>query len=419
MVEKSETGVSEVQHNETEGGSQKIDYSNLSVRDSIKESIKEIQDSTAEKTEKAASKGGDSADKPKTERQRDELGRFAEEKSVPAVDKQQKAPDIDSSQTSGTQEATTSEQQTAATTAAAAPASWSKDKHQLFASLAPDAQNYILQREHQMQEGVQQLKKGYEEIDAAVTPYREMIRRYGQTPGHTIRQLFEWNAALAGPNKAEAFRQLAQRFQIDLSQLAPQRQPQAMPGNGQQGVSDPMEPVIQDIRTWQQGIEAQLHMDRQSHWEREVQRAQTEISRWAAGKPHFERVRLTMQELVGLDQAAVSQGMAPRHGVLRQDGSVDLDRAYAKAVALDDELVAQVKAEEQTKREADARQQAADKAAQEASRKQAEADRAKKAGVSLKSGAAAGSTVKPAAGPKPGESVRETIQRSIREARGG
>ncbi len=390
-----------------------VDYKKLNIRDSVRESIKEIEKRDAAKprpeAEKAATTEADG-------RERDEHGRFiGKPGEQPPVDTQPKTADTTSSQTSVVPEATTSPQAPAATAALTAPSSWSKETHELFAQLPQPAKEYILKREQQMQEGVQQLKRSIEEIDVAVAPYRHMIRNIGQTEGQTIRQLFEWNAALAGPYKDQAFVQLAQRFQIDLSKLAPQHAPQATAQGGSQG--DPNQ-FAQQLEQWQRGIEQHLLSQQQQAQAREVQKATLEVQAWAQDKPHFERVRGIMQELVGIDQTSINQGLQPRHGIVRVDGSVDLDRAYRKAIALDDELADQVRNEELAQREAKARAGAEAAAKAKAAKEQEEAARAKKAGSSLRPGSLTSPAGKAQGKPPSGESVRDSIQRSLKEVRG-
>jgi hypothetical protein len=234
--------------------------------------------------------------------------------------------------------------------------------------------------------------------------------------------LFEWNTALAGPHKEQVFVQLAQRFGVDLSRIAPQRQP--VPGQ-QQGAQDPFAPVFQQLQSWQQTIEDRFQQQAQQQQMREVKKAEAEIKAWSEDKPHFDRVRLTMKELVAIDDQLVSVGQPSRFGIVKPDGSVDLDRAYKRAIALDDELAGQVAAEEQQKREAELRAkaeaEAKAKAQAELAKQAKEAEDAasrKKAGASLKPRAAGGPIGKTGSPNSRGESVRDTLRRSLKEASG-
>lgn len=424
MAEKSET--------EAGTNNEKApDFAKLSMRETIRHSYKEAEKREAEdartakqETDKQAESGTsrqrEPEDKPITKEPAEKLA------EKPAIDKSAASTDTTPAKTPEVIEATTSKQEPAATTPLSAPSSWSKEKHAVWAELPPTAQEYILERERQSQDGVQKLKRDYEDIDAAVHPYKDVIKRYNQSTGQTIRQLFEWNTALAGPHKEAAFAQLAQRFNIDLSKFAPQGQPQGTPnGRALQGIPDEFRPVLEDLRTRQAQTEAALQAERESTRSREVQRAAADIQTWAKDKPHFERVRASMQHLVGTDLQAQAQGLQAPFGIVRADGSVDLDRAYGHAVALDSELSATVRQEELAAREAAIRAEAeaktkaeADRAAKAAATERQDAERARKAGTSLRSGAATGPGGKPGAETPKGESVRDTLRRSLKEAGG-
>jgi hypothetical protein len=415
--------MAEEQTAETEidaGGDEAPDFSRLSVGETLRHAVKEATDRAAGKADTALAedKAGGAAD---AGRQRDERGRFApKDGDLPVkevIDSSKAVADTNPAKTTGVTEATTSPQAAAATTATA-PTSWSKDMHADWTALPPKVQDYIRLREQQSQDGVQQLKHGYAELDAAIAPYKQMIAGYGQTPGHTIRQLFEWNAALAGPYKEQAFEQLAQRFGIDLTRYSPQRQTPAATEGGQQGIQNPIEPVVQQLQAWQRGIEQQLISQQESVRQQEVRKAMIELQAWAADKPHFAQVRGTMQHLVGLDQAAINSGAEPPYGLMRPNGSVDLDRAYQKAIVLDDGLSAQVRAAELAAHQEKTRAEEAARVAQKALKDREALQRAKRAGVSLPPGSQTGPAGQASKAPPAGERVRDTILRSLKEAQG-
>ena len=386
-----------------------VDFSKLSLRETIQHSVKEIHERPAAVPELAdeAPAAGDAPDKTDEKgRVRDEAGRFAKVDKTETPADTEPQPDVKP-------EATPSEPPPPATTAKAAPSSWSSVKHSLFASAPSDLQDYILQREQEMQEGVRKLKEGYGDIDRAVDPYKDMIRQYGQTPAQAIRSLLEWNTALASPYKEEAFRQLAQRFQIDLSRLAPQQQ-LSPDGMMPQGVPDPMQPVLQDLQSWQGRVESQLAQTVQQQMA--AQQAAAEIQVWSKDKPHFEQVRHIMQDLVAMDQRAMQDG-GPRYGAIRPDGQVDLDATYRLAVSLHPELGSQAQAADLARREEELRAKARAEVEAEAKAKAKlaqEAARAKSAAVSLKPGTA-GAVGRAGDKTSHGESVRDTLRRSLKE----
>ena len=413
---KTETG-------EGAGGAKaEVDLTKVSLREAIQHSYKEIEKKSAEAEGAARQKADKQAKSGTSEQQVDEQKSAT---AKPAVDKSADPVDNAPAKTTEAPGATTPVSEPSATTALPAPSSWSKEKHPVWEGMTPEAKAYVLERERQSQDGVQQLKRSYEDLDAALAPHKELMKRAGQTAGQTVRQLLDWNTALAGPHKELAFAQLAQRFGVDVSKLAPQGQPQVATQGQQAGIPDQFRPVYDDLRTRQEKLEAELRDERAATRDREVRKAAADIQVWAKDKPHFEKVRGTMQTLVGADLQAQANGHPLPFGIVGADGSVDLDRAYSRAIVLDDELSATVRAEDQAKRDAAIRAEAeakakaeADKAAHKAAKDKEDAERARKAGTSLRPGSATGPGGKPGASVPKGEAVRDTIRRSLREVRG-
>ena len=124
---------------EIEAQTGETDYAKSSVRETLRSSIKEIEarpalDKEGSAGKKAETKQGEHD--PSQARERDDSGKFKPKEA--AVDKVAADDDTTSSQTSAKPEATTSEQPPAATTAHAAPSTWSKEKHALWAGLPPE-----------------------------------------------------------------------------------------------------------------------------------------------------------------------------------------------------------------------------------------------------------------------------------------
>jgi hypothetical protein len=297
----------------------------------------------------------------------------------------------------------------------APPLSWAKDQHPVWEKTPPEAQKYILKREQDMKAGVDQLKGQYQEFEAAVFPYRDTLKAIGQTPGQTFRNIMEWQKALKGPNKTQAFQQLAREFGIDLAQYAPQQQQQQ---NQQQ--TQGIDP--NGLRQWQENLQQQLFGTLQQQLEQQARTraAEAELQAWAKDKPHFDRVRGMMAQLVDADTQALNAGQSPKFGVLDLTGKADLDKAYNYAVRLDPDLMEEIEAKkrEEIAREAEAKAQAAaKKAAEEAERKRKEVEAAKAAGTGLKPGTSAGVSVQRSPAPVKGETARQTLQRTLRELR--
>ncbi|MGZ5029081.1 MAG: hypothetical protein ACXWAT_00550 [Methylobacter sp.] len=79
------------------------------------------------------------------------------------------------------------------------PASWSKDKHEVWGSLTPDAQEYIEHREKQMLDGIEQYKQGHQyaqDMQRTIAPYMESMQRFNVQPQQAIQNLFNAHIAL-------------------------------------------------------------------------------------------------------------------------------------------------------------------------------------------------------------------------------
>lgn len=262
------------------------------------------------------------------------------------------------------------------------PPGWTKEGKSAWSSLAPDIQKSVIKREEEFSNGIAQYStkaKAYDELDAVLSKRREEIKRFGVSEAQTIDRLFTWFEALSNPNveqKLNAFKALADNFGADLSRFAPQQQIQQTNIDNQQ---DQNTKVIQEFnqaldkrfgaidtkfQTWEQ----QLATQQQEAARRD---AETFINNWSKDKPHFNKVRT---EMFGLIQS----GAVP----LKQDGTLDLDTAYMRAVRANDEVYEIFKEEEAEKERQDAlKKQKAEKD---------KLEKARRAGSSLKSSAPTG-----------------------------
>jgi hypothetical protein len=370
-------------------------------------------------------KAGTTASIPQDDKARDDKGRFAPKdppeevhvepqvkpKGEPVEARVDKAPPQEDTTPAKEEPAASQE------TKLAPPISWAKDQHSAWEKAPPEVQKYILKREQDMKAGVDQLKNQYQEFESAVFPYRDTLKAIGQTPGATFRNMMEWQKALKGPDKARAFQQLAREFGVDLTPFAPQQQQQdsqAQPGQTPADLQGYLQSVMR------QELAPVFQTLQQREQETRTRAAEAELRAWAKDKPHFDRVRGSMLALVDGDMAFLNAGQPPRWGIADPTGKVDLDKAYDYAVRLDTDLMAEIEAKkrEEIARDAEAKAlAAAKKAAEEAERKRKEVEAAKAAGTSLKSGTSAGVSP-PRNSPLPkGESVRESLKRTLKELR--
>lgn len=287
------------------------------------------------------------------------------------------------------------------------PLSWTKQGRAIWDNLPPLAQQEVLKREADTQRGVEKLKEQYRELEEAVAPYKGMIHSMGRTTGAAIKGLFDWQMALAGPNKADAFRQLAANLGVDLKSLVTDEAAQATPQAPGADVPQELKPVLDQYASKISLLDQEVN-----HWKRtqaEQQQAQANqmIEKWAENKPHFAAVRELMGQLINSELALVQAGR-PASGRFIKNGNIDLDAAYEAAIYANPDVRKQILADEAQRKAEEARTKA-----------KLEVSKAKKAGVSVKPNAP--TAPQPAFPPrKPGqrESVRDSILRAMAEAQG-
>jgi len=160
---------------------------------------------------------------------RDETGRFASR--TPAVEAEPPAEEISGQ----TPEPEATEP---AKPAIDAPHSWPAEMKQRWASLPPEAQEYIARREsevHQQITRMGQQVKGFEPVARLVEQQKGTFERLGMTPEQGLGLLFQAQRALE-ENPVAAIHKLAADFGVDL---------QALYGQAQNGGSQPQVVALQ------------------------------------------------------------------------------------------------------------------------------------------------------------------------------
>lgn len=294
--------------------------------------------------------------------------------------------------------------------AIAAPEGFTKEAKAEWANVPPTVQAAVAKREQDMAKGVQELKQRQADIDQALQPRMELIRRHGHTPAQAVNQLFSWFEALSA-NPKVAFPALADSFKFDLKQLMPAQAAPATPApkEGEQPVGAVSPEVQQYITGLEQKLDgfaravSQQFGQLQTNFQQQSEAKTQEIlNNWAKDKPHFEEVRVAMAHML---QSGLVQPLA--------DGSADLDKAYDMALYAIPDVRTQMLAEQQQKQEAE-RQAKLDR---EKKAQQEQADKARRASGSL-SFSAPGTPASPQ-GKRPGKgkSVRESLNDAIESAR--
>lgn len=285
---------------------------------------------------------------------------------------------------------------------------------------APALAAAYARREEEMSKGVEKLKAAHAEVDQAIAPHAEAIRRHGHTPGQAVGQLFGWFQSIAA-NPKVALPALLQSFNVKPEDVFPQLRAAApaaqataaaVAGAGEPGAQPGvpafelpeqyrqlMDGTFQKVNALEQQIQQQMQQQQAAQ-----QRATEQIvTGWSKDKPHFERVRGQMAKLI---QSGVVG--------LTAEGQVDLDGAYEAAVYADPELRTTMVADAQKK----AQDAAAARAAAEQKAQQEAADKARaKAKGLAPSAPGAGPAAGAAAQRKKGMSVGESLREAMKEVR--
>jgi hypothetical protein len=228
-----------------------------------------------------------------------------------------------------------------------APISWTAEQKAKWASLPPDTQAYIAQRDKESHEAIsragQQIK--------ALEPIRNVIEQYGHTfqknglqPHDGIARMMAVNEMLE-TNPRAAIAEIAKAYGVNLQ------------GSTDEQNASPDNPRIAELEARLARQESHLTAQMQQRQEAEANELAREIADFAKDKPHFESVRKVM---AGLMQSGASETMKD---------------AYEKAIYADPTIRQSLQVEAQT--------------AAEAKRKAEEAERVSKAkkaaGVNVKS----------------------------------
>lgn len=225
----------------------------------------------------------------------------------------------------------------AASPADGPPSAWKG----IWESMTPEARAIAVKRETEVAKGFDEYRgktAQLQEISQALDPIRPILQQNGiQSDAHAVKTLLEWEGSFRNPQtRMQAFQNLAKQYGVDLSTLVPSSS--GSPSTAQD-IPEPLRPVIDQFGNIQQQV--QSFDTRLQTWEQN--QIAEKLTAFAKDKPHFEAVRATMGQLM-------SAGIV-------QPG--DLDGAYQKAIAINPEISAQVRAaEEKTKAEELAKTQA-------------------------------------------------------------
>lgn len=267
--------------------------------------------------------------------------------------------------------------------------------------LSPEDKQTIVTREKEVSDGFAQVSqriRAIEDIERVISPRLPMIQQLGISPVQTVERLFQWMDALQGPNKVEAFKDLAKSVGYNLAQGSASANPTEEP------TADEPPPWFSEFTgTVDKRLSRVDQIEQEIANQKQVHVANT-VSNWAKDKPHYAKVAPLMGQL--LQSGIVG---------LKADGSVDLDSAYEKAIKLDPDVVALIQQEAATK----SAKEAEEKATREAKEKAEKLTRARKAGSGLRPSPASGPSALPGKGTGTGLNGKgkdTTVRASIRAA---
>jgi hypothetical protein len=216
----------------------------------------------------------------------------------------------------------------------APPPGFSPETKAFLATLPADhpIKRDIEKREGEVSNGIKSYSDKAKQLDAieqVIAPVRQTFQQAGiQSDAEAIKALFNWEQSFRNPvTRTQAFHMLAKQYGLDLSTLVPSS-PSGSP-SAAQDIPDPLRPVIDQFGQRVESLDARIQ-----NWE-QAQVAE-KLTAFAADPKHshFETVRADMGRLM-------SAGFV-------QPG--DLEGAYQKAISMNPEMSAQIRAADEAKR---------------------------------------------------------------------
>ena len=267
------------------------------------------------------------------------------------------------------------------------PSGWSKEAQAVWDQLPPAVRADAVRREAEVAKGFDEYRSKtaqLSEISQALEPLKPILQQSGiQTEAQAVKRLLEWEGSFRNPQtRMAAFQNLAQQYGVDLSTLV--QNPSHAPSSVQD-IPEPLRPVVDQFGN----VVNDLNSVKQEIQNLRNERVENDLRSFAKDKPHFDKVRGIMGQLM-------QSGLAN-----------DLGEAYQKATTLHPEVSAQIKADEDAKHAAE--------------QEKIRAEKAKTARLAAVSPSGRSPNGAPAASAQSGKakSTRESILAAIKEAREG
>lgn len=216
------------------------------------------------------------------------------------------------------------EVQPTASQASGPPSGWSKESKLAWDSLPAAVKADAVRREQEVSKGFDDYRAKtarYQELEQVLAPARQVFQQAGvRSDAEAIKGLLTWESSFRNPaTRPQAFKALAQQYGVDLSTLA--QSSEATPE-----IPHQLRPVMDQVGSLSQKVSS-LEGDLQRSRETVISE---KIAQFSKDKPHFEKVRLTMGQMM-------ASGQVPAD---------DLDAAYQRAIWADPDIRAQLLQEE-------------------------------------------------------------------------
>jgi hypothetical protein len=176
------------------------------------------------------------------------------------------------------------------------PEHWSSDEKETFKSLTPEAQQILIAKEKQFQQGYQERAQSISDIEKAIEPYKQTLAYMGVDEGTAIRTLFAAHQRILS-DPANGILQLAQQFGI-MDQLRQQFAPDTD--------DEFVDPEIKALRQQVNELHSQLGNFQTQTVQSQQQELLSQIESFKNQKdekgnpvhPYFDKVRTQMATLV-------------------------------------------------------------------------------------------------------------------------
>lgn len=233
---------------------------------------------------------------------RDDQGRFAKaQQDAAAAAAQQQDPARAAQQQQAALEAQQQAQQPAR---AAPPPGWSVPAKQAYEALPQPVKDAIAKREEEVARGLSKLAEWKD-----VEPFRDLAAQHGTTVGKAL-EAYTAAERLLATNPVEGFKFLANKFQVDLRQVAqmiygngaqPGRQQPGPANGGHQPPPAVLAPLFQEV----QALRAAVNQQQQADTAQKRNRAESDIMSFAADPTNkwFDNVLPQMVSLYQSGQA--------------------------------------------------------------------------------------------------------------------